>query len=123
MTSPVMSLVGSYWKLLEVDGHPAVAMDELREAHIILLAEEQRLVGSSGCNRIMGTYEVTGDQLRISPLAMTMMMCSEDLMRQEQALTAALEAATGYRISGRSLELFDGEQIVARFEGSDPESS
>jgi heat shock protein HslJ len=116
-----MSLVGSYWKLLEVDGHPVVAMDEQREAHIILLAEEQRLAGSSGCNRIMGTYEVTGDQLRISPLATTMMMCSEDLMRQEQALTAALEAATGYRISGRSLELFEGERIVARFEGSDPE--
>jgi heat shock protein HslJ len=83
---------------------------------MILQVQEQRLAGSSGCNRLIGTYEVTGDQLRLSPTGMTMVMCPEELMQQERALTTALRETSTYRITGQSLELFDGERLVARFE-------
>jgi len=110
------SLVNTYWKLLEVGGQAAVVGDNEKEPHMILQIEEQRLAGSSGCNRLIGTYEVTEDQLRLSPTGMTMMMCPDDLMQQERALTTALRETTTYRISGQSLDLFDGERLVARFE-------
>jgi putative lipoprotein len=110
------SLVNIYWKLLEVGGEPAVAGHNRQEPHMILQVQEQRLAGSSGCNRLIGTYEATGDQLRLSPTGMTMMMCPEELMQQERALTTALRETSTYRVTGQSLELFDGEQLVARFE-------
>jgi heat shock protein HslJ len=47
---------------------------------------------------------------------MTMMMCPDELMQQERALTKALQDTSTYRITGQSLELFDGERLVARFE-------
>jgi heat shock protein HslJ len=47
---------------------------------------------------------------------MTMMMCSDELMQQERALTVALQETYTYRITGQSLELFDDDRLVARFE-------
>ena len=34
---------------------------------MILQIQEQRLAGSTGCNRLVGTYALTGDHLRLSP--------------------------------------------------------
>lgn len=113
---PDASLVNTYWKLLEADGQPAVVVDNKREAHIILQSDGQRVVGTSGCNRLTGTYDLTGDQLRFSPLGMTMMMCTDELMQQEQRLTGALQATTRCRVQAQVLELFAGERMVARFE-------
>jgi heat shock protein HslJ len=59
---------------------------------------------------------VNGDRLRLSPAGMTMMMCSDELMQQERALTVALQETYTYRITGQSLELFDDDRLVARFE-------
>jgi putative lipoprotein len=61
------SLVNTYWKLLEVAGNAAVVGDNGPEPHMILQVQEERLVGSSGCNRLVGTYQVNGDRLRLSP--------------------------------------------------------
>ncbi len=119
MTSTAMSLLDIYWKLLEVAGEPALPLDEPQEAHIILLTEDQRLAGTSGCNRIIGSYHLSRDELRFSSLGTTRMMCSEELMRQESAMTMALEATSAYRIMGLSLELLDGDRMVARFEARD----
>jgi heat shock protein HslJ len=47
------------------------------------------------------------------------MMCPDELMEQERALIAALQATSRYRITGRSLELFDDGRLVARFESRD----
>jgi heat shock protein HslJ len=61
------SLVNTYWKLLDVAGNAAVVGDNGPEPHMILQVQEERLVGSSGCNRLVGTYQVNGDRLRLSP--------------------------------------------------------
>ena len=51
-----------------------------------------------------------------TPGGMTMMACSEDVMRQEQAFLEAVKAATGDRITGESLELLEGDgHVLARF--------
>lgn len=109
-------LVNTYWKLLEVDGQPAVVADNRREAHLILQLDDHRLVGSTGCNRLVGSYQLDGEQLTFSPAGTTMMMCPEELMRQERLVTAALTATRSWRITGQVLELLDGAQVLARLE-------
>lgn len=110
------SLLNTYWRLLYVDGHAAVAGAAGHEPHIILQLQEQRLTGSTGCNRIIGTYALTAEQLQISPTGTTLVMCSEALMQQERAMIAALRATSAYRVAGHLLELYDGERSLARFE-------
>ena len=105
-------LEGTHWKLIEVGGAPAVAG---REAYLELSAEGRKLVGTSGCNRLFGSYELGGDRLRFGAIGSTRMACEEALMKQEQALEAALQATTSYRVDGSALELRDGERVLARF--------
>jgi heat shock protein HslJ len=106
------ALEGTHWKLVEVAGAPAVAG---REAYLELSAEGRKLAGTSGCNRLFGSYELGGDRLRFGGVGATRMACEEALMKQEQALEAALQATTSYRVDGSTLELRDGERVLARF--------
>jgi heat shock protein HslJ len=81
----------------------------------VLNEEKKSLSGSTGCNRFAGGFELVEGGLLLTPGGMTMMACPEDLMRQEQAFLEALKAATGYRITGVSLELLDCDgQVLAR---------
>lgn len=109
-------LVNTYWKLVEIGGTPVVVADNRHEAHLILQRDDHRLVGSTGCNRLVGSYEVAADRLTFSPAATTMMLCTDDLMRQERAVTEALAATTAYRIVGQVLELLDGSTVLARLQ-------
>ena len=121
MTSHVLTDI--YWKLVQLNGTPAIVGDA-HEAHIILQSNDPRIVGSSGCNRMFGSYELDGDHLTLRPGGMTMMYCSESLMEQERAFVAALSATTSYVIDGETLELRDGDRSLAQFEsrGASPAS-
>lgn len=110
-------LENTYWKLLTVDEREAVAIDEAREAHLVLHAEESRLAGSTGCNRMMGDYERDGDRLTFGQLATTMMACPGEVMALEREFLDVLEAIDGWQVEGETLTLVDAEgESRARFE-------
>ena len=98
------ALVGTYWKLMTLDGQPVAVADNQREAHLIL-GEDGRVSGSTGCNRLMGSYRLEGDTLTFSRLASTRMACPGDMAMLEQAWLAALAETAHYSIAGQSLEL------------------
>jgi putative lipoprotein len=113
--TPLAMLENTYWKLVEVNGRPAQVLPGEREAHILLLAG--RASGSSGCNKLMGSYAHNPPgALRIGPLASTRMACAPEMMAQESALLGTFEHATAYRIDGEALILLNGDAVLARFE-------
>lgn len=98
------------WALLAYRSGDALIELEDPRGPARLRLEGGRVTGSAGCNRLMGTYTLTGDRLRFEPsMASTMMACPEPLMSQEQAVHAALAEVASQRISGDVLELLDGE--------------
>jgi putative lipoprotein len=109
------ALENTYWKLIEVDGRPAQTLPGEREAHLLLL--DGHASGSSGCNKLMGSYtHAAPNSLHIGPLASTRMACPPGMMAQETALVTAFERATRYRIAGDTLSLLDGDTVLARYE-------
>ncbi len=111
-------LVGTYWKLTEVAGRPAIVGQTGREPHLTLLDEEHRLAATGGCNQLGGAYDLQGNALTFSALVSTKMMC-QDVMEQEDALSHAFESTKTFRIRGNKLELMDGAgTVVARFEAA-----
>ncbi len=103
-TAPLRNTYGRVTRL----GDRSVSVDEgQREPHL-LLRLDGRFTGSSGCNQLMGAYKADTSSINIGPLAMTRKACLQG-MEQERALTAALEAATTWKIIGEHLELFDDE--------------
>ena len=108
-----------YWKLIELNGKP-FAKDETmgREPHIILKNEDRRVNANSGCNSIMGTYELEqGNRIKFSQMMSTMMACVN--MEIETELKKALETTDNYTLSadGKYLSLNKARMApLARFE-------
>jgi len=102
------------WELTELNGQPA-APGEGEVPHLVLRSKG-KLSGWTGCNTIAGSYIAEQGALQFTPAATTMKMCPPPVMEQEQALGAALKATTGYRIEGETLELLNGQQVLAKFQ-------
>lgn len=79
------SAVAGQWSIRTIDGRPLEG-----EQPATIAFAEGRVSGTTGCNRINGTYEVAGNVVTIGPLATTRMACPPPLMARETALLAAL---------------------------------
>ncbi|AWM32548.1 META domain-containing protein [Hymenobacter nivis] len=104
------------WALTEAAGQPVTPTGDAREAHLLFFPPS-RLSGSTGCNRLTGTFELTGTgRMTFSPLATTRMMCAEPAAAQtETRMVQALTTVQSYYVTDAALELRDGTAIVARF--------
>ena len=108
------TLAGPEWRLVQLNGQPAPMGAGGRPATLQFM-DGGRVAGFGGCNRIAGPYMVTGDSIRLGPLVMTRMACSEG-MELETAFAAALDSVERYRREGSALELLRAADVIARFE-------
>ncbi len=109
------SIENTHWRLTTL-GHVSVAAGSAqREAFFLLDPANHRVSGSGGCNRLAGSYELNGEQLKFGPMAGTRMACPEG-MDSEQAFLQSLERVSKWKITGQSLELFDSDgKVLAQF--------
>jgi copper homeostasis protein (lipoprotein) len=111
-------LLDTNWVLTALNGKPFVGTDQqrAREPSVVLHTENQRVAGSTGCNRLSGSYTLKGSELTFGPLVGTMMACVEG-METENAFLEELAQVRSWRIAGHHLELMDAAGVVlARFE-------
>ncbi|AVS76570.1 META domain-containing protein [Paracidovorax cattleyae] len=114
-------LAQTYWKLTEVDGMVVPPAPAGRpQAHLVVQPQEGRIAGSGGCNPFIGTYEMSGGELRIGSIDAGLQLCF-DTGLAEGLYLEALRTAEHYRIEGRQLVLAraDGpgkEKVLLRFE-------
>ena len=110
------TIANTYWKLIELNGQPAVLDAGNRELHMVLTIEGDRVQGFSGCNKFTGNYQQGDGQLHFEPLASSRMACITG-MEQEKHFLDALESTVRYALSGESLSLYDRhDQLILRFE-------
>jgi putative lipoprotein len=113
-------LEGTTWQLIEVNGRPVASAGE-RSAHLQFGPDSGRVVGSTGCNRLTGTYSRDGATLRFGPAATTRMACLDSQRNdQERDLLEALQATERHEIAGNTLALHSSARVVARFEAAQP---
>jgi len=112
------SLAGTAWRLTTLGGQAVTApADPRRELSLTFQPDDASsgsYAGSSGCNRLVGSY-TTSDSAMTLTSGGTLVAC-KDLAQAESAFLNALKATRRYRIAGQMLELFDAAGIrVARF--------
>jgi copper homeostasis protein (lipoprotein) len=109
-------LAGTYWRLTQLVGSAVpAATDSRREPSLVFEASDGTFSGSTGCNRLIGRYEIENAAMTLTA-AGTLMACPGEV-KTEAAFTAALKATRGYRITGRMLDLLDDKGArLARFE-------
>jgi len=85
-------------------------------AIILDLAEDGRLSGTGGCNRMAGRASVSGQMIRFRTIARTNMACMPAIMAQENQFFTALDNVRMWRLDrgGRKLALLDdrGEPLI-----------
>ncbi|MGM0742470.1 MAG: META domain-containing protein [Pseudomonadota bacterium] len=84
---PASLLIGGEWHIEHMGGAGIVDSS----APAIGFDAGGRVAGTSGCNRFVGGYELTGEGLSFSQMGATLMACPEALMTQERRLLDALE--------------------------------
>jgi putative lipoprotein len=96
------SLVGPTWRLTSISGQPVLQGTTVTAE----FSSEDRVAGTSGCNRYMGSAKAEAGRITLGPLAGTLMACSPDaVMTQEARYLAVLGAAKSYSVSGDELRL------------------
>ncbi len=112
------------WRLTRLgDREIPAAKDPRRQPSLTFQAPMGRTPGaysgSSGCNRMIGTYVAANATMTLTGGG-TLMACKEEAAT-EAAFLAALKATRTYRITGRVLELMDADgKRLARFEARVP---
>ncbi len=104
-------LAGQEWAVEQLAG--AGVIDNSQPS--LQFFPDGRLAGNASCNRLIASYALDGQQLRIAPAGATMMACPPALMQQERKLLDLLPGISAYRIddSGALLLLgADGKVLV-----------
>lgn len=100
------ALQNTYWRLDTLDGEVFPMEATNREPHLVFeIAEPAAFRATVGCNRMRGSYDLTGNTLAFSPAASTMMACPEPLDQFEQSLGEVLAKVTSFAIEGETLVL------------------
>ena len=109
------TLTDTRWMLVKLRTEGATLGAGGKAPSLTLMADEQRISGFAGCNQMIGGYQLDGDKLSFSKIAMTMRACPEG-MDLEREVGRALEETRSYEISADVLRLHSEDgTIVAEF--------
>jgi len=105
---PSNSLLDTAWTVTSVGGKPV-----LPETRVTLsIAPDHRAGGHGGCNNFFTEADFEASPLSFGAVAATRMACAPDVMDQEAALFAALDATSDYRQEdGAALQLLDAAGV------------
>lgn len=108
------------WTLTESDGQPVTPAGTEKDAHLLFFTPN-RVSGSTGCNRLTGTFELSGgNKIRFSPLATTRMMCPD--AEAEARFAKAMGTVDSYSVTDSALLLSNGKTAVVRFKATPAKS-
>ena len=121
-TSGSASIVGKYWKLIELNEKAVQSAEQLkREPHMILNATEKRVNGNGGCNSFFGSYELQDNNvITFSKIGSTKMACPNDVMQVEHQLFQVFEMTNKFTLRNDTLILSKTDMSpLAKFVVSD----
>lgn len=105
------TLENTRWALTELRAEPIT----LENKPYLMFAKKSMVVnGFGGCNQLAGSYELSGQKIKLNNIAATRMFCQET-MSVETSFLQSLQIINAYRIEGHELLLLQDEVLIARF--------
>lgn len=90
------------WSLTELNGKP-IPETVFGKVHLTLSEEDKKLTGYNGCNRLMGSYEISNElQISFSNIASTRKACNNENW-DELEFNKTIESVNNFSISGNKL--------------------
>ncbi len=111
-------LTEAEWMLTTINDKPLLA-----EIHATLaFSDENQIIGSTGCNLYMGSYELgEGDAINFKPSVTTSWACEEPYFAQEGAMLMVLSSASQFTLAGGELNIYNpGGDLRGTFTKMEP---
>ena len=108
------NLTGVEWQVSELSGHAVASSVDRQQPFIIFDEAKKQASGYAGCNRLFGGYELNGKALKFGPIGATKRACPDLEGGVESEFFTALDATRGWRIVDKTLELLNGDLVLAR---------
>ena len=105
--TPAVTLAGTYWRVISIAGSSAVLNKSRKAPNLVFSLYGNTVKGFTGCNSLMGSYTKGAAALSFSKLATTRMACPGKSDETERAFLSAVKKTAGWKITGKTLELFD----------------
>jgi heat shock protein HslJ len=103
---------GKRWTLTEMEDRKF----NVAEPYVEFDRSQNRVSGSGGCNRFSGTFEITGNNLKLSRLLSTRRACVDpERQRAETRFLQLLEMVSRFDIEGNTLRLYSNDRPVLVF--------
>lgn len=102
---PGALLHSSAWTLRALDG-ACLPSDRPLE---LLFGTDGRFAGQGSCNRLQGGFRLSGEALRLGPVASTMMACPEPVMAAKRRWVEALAKVRAFALMPEGELLLLGE--------------
>lgn len=110
------NLYGTGWVVTKLNGQPLIVANDARNIPSLQLDKKtKRFGGADGCNRIMGSYTISKNQLSFGPIASTLMACVDSNNNElSRNYTDTLKKVAGYKLDDKALLLLDsyGNPII-----------
>lgn len=112
-TQKVINLEDTMWQLVALT--KGVNANQIQDgAFLNFQSVGLRIKGSTGCNRLMGSYKVQEQFLKLSDIASTKIFCKGGGIVQEALFIEALNDTRGWQIENEHLYLLNekGEKVA-----------
>jgi len=100
------ALRGTDWRMLEIDGERP-AFDDWRQRPTLRLDDHGKYTASTGCNSLVGSYELDPEGLRFLASATPLNGCAPSVGALERRFVDALGAVRQAQLAGVTLDLLD----------------
>ena len=111
------NLLNTEWLLEDLAGRGV--LDRIQAT--LAFPGPNKVAGNGSCNRFMGAAEISGESIKLGPLASTMMACPDAVSNQERAYLKALEGAERITVDGPYLLVYSkGLEKPLRFTQKTP---
>ncbi|AUD01853.1 META domain-containing protein [Spirosoma pollinicola] len=109
-----LTLLNDIWVLTDFQGSPITATDNRKEVpRLEISLSENRVTGTTGCNRLSGSVKADTRQILFGPLVTTKMACLDDANQLESKFLNILANPLTYRVSnGRLTFMQNGKAVM-----------
>lgn len=116
IASSVTAVEDRMWQLVSLT--KSMGTNSIQDgAFLSFQSSDHRIKGSTGCNRLMGSYQLTGQELSLAEIASTKIFCPNGGIIQEAIFIEALTDTAAWKVESNHLYLLNAQQeTVAVFE-------
>lgn len=105
---PQLTVEETNWNVLGYNNGKGGIVSLYINSTISAKFENNIVAGNSGCNSYSSSYVIKDSNIKIDLPAVTLLVCTQELMEQEKQYLIALQNSTVYDITFDGLELRDG---------------